>query len=398
MVSPIQSLIANPVAPTTGNGWQNMSSIMGAFTNQQNSNQNARALDMQERQMSAEREQAAKMREINQAAQHAAIARSIALREDISPEEANKQQLRFLEMRASRLEELGRDPSDTRALMAMPFEDRQNELLRVGSMLLPHASGGVDGLLNMLGIGSGTPAGLRELQGIADKANLSPEEEEKLYRIAGGLEARASTSAQERIAQDPNLTADVASSRATIRGAESGAAESARLDAQLKQLPQVREAVKRAELVAQLAADRGEEGRLKSVTLNMYETAMKGLADSLAGTDTGPFAGRLPAVTSEQQIAEGSIAVIAPILKSMFRAAGEGVFTDKDQELLMNMVPKRTDTPEAVRAKIEMLDAVVRTKLSTNGAASSQIAQTPSRPQSGSNAPSIDDLVNQYAD
>lgn len=224
----------------------------------------------------------------------------------------------------------------------------------------PNQIGGhIDQVIKVGSMLSGAPAGLREFEGMTK--GLTPEDRERARRIELGLEPRAGTvTGKERAATDQKLGGLIADQEA----AEAGAVETAKLEVQLDKLPEVKRQVRLAEEEAKLAASRGEEGRQKSITLNMYETAMQGLSDSLAGTKTGPFAGRLPAVTSKQQIAEGAIAVVAPILKSMFRAAGEGVFTDKDQELLMDMVPKRTDTPEAANAKLEMLDAVVRAKLS----------------------------------
>jgi len=104
--------------------------------------------------------------------------------------------------------------------------------------------------------------------------------------------------------------------------------------------------------------------RSNSIAYEVYRTGMDGLKAGLEGTTTGPVSGRLPAVTANAQIAEGSIAAMAPILKQMFRAAGEGVFTDKDQALLIEMIPKRTDHPEARAAKISNIDAIVNAKLS----------------------------------
>lgn len=94
-----------------------------------------------------------------------------------------------------------------------------------------------------------------------------------------------------------------------------------------------------------------------------YTAARDTLLADLKGTMTGPVAGRIPAFTERQQIAEGAQARMAPILKGLFRTAGEGTFTDKDQELLMAMVPTRTDLPGAVDAKIAGIDAIIQAKL-----------------------------------
>jgi hypothetical protein len=95
----------------------------------------------------------------------------------------------------------------------------------------------------------------------------------------------------------------------------------------------------------------------------LYETARDGLMSGLENSLTGPIVGRAPAFTSSQQIAEGAVAAMAPVLKQLFRVSGEGVFTDKDQDLLLKMVPKRTDRPDAAKAKIENIDRIVRAKL-----------------------------------
>lgn len=95
----------------------------------------------------------------------------------------------------------------------------------------------------------------------------------------------------------------------------------------------------------------------------VYSTAIGGLSAGLAGANTGPIVGRLPALTSNQQIAESSVAAMAPILKQLFRSAGEGAFTDQDQKLLMDMIPTRAMRPEARKAALENIDAIVRAKL-----------------------------------
>lgn len=118
-----------------------------------------------------------------------------------------------------------------------------------------------------------------------------------------------------------------------------------------------------------------------------YQSAVQSLSKAMDQTATGPLAGRVPALTANQQIAEGAEATMAPILKQLFRNAGEGTFTDQDQALLMNMVPKRTDHPEARKAKLEMIDGVVKAKLGIQGAA----------PASQSSAPGIDALLDKYA-
>lgn len=128
---------------------------------------------------------------------------------------------------------------------------------------------------------------------------------------------------------------------------------------------------------------------------------MRGLADSLGATTTGPVAGLLPAFSDEARIAEGAIAAMAPILKQMFRSAGEGTFTDNDQKLLMDMIPTRQDSPAVQRAKFSNIDSIVRAKLGV-GAEPAQQSPAPQQapqqeqdPQSAAK-PEVDSLLEKY--
>jgi hypothetical protein len=122
-----------------------------------------------------------------------------------------------------------------------------------------------------------------------------------------------------------------------------------------------------AEAWARAAATAGVDLQKEQVgrqaTLGVWRVAREGLLAGLKGTNTGPIAGRLPAVTAGQQIAEGGVAAVAPVLKALFRSAGEGVFTDRDQQLLLDMIPNRADHPETITAKMQMIDAIIEAKL-----------------------------------
>lgn len=98
-------------------------------------------------------------------------------------------------------------------------------------------------------------------------------------------------------------------------------------------------------------------------TLDVYTQARNGLIQALNGTETGPVAGRVPSFTTEQQVGEGAVAAMAPVLKQLFRSAGEGTFTDRDQELLLRMVPTRLDRPEARKQKLANIDRIISAKL-----------------------------------
>ncbi len=122
----------------------------------------------------------------------------------------------------------------------------------------------------------------------------------------------------------------------------------------------------------------GERSVKSPRAYDAFQTGMAGLENAMSQTQTGPILGRVPALTASQQIAEGAEATMAPVLKQLFRDAGEGVFTDKDQELLMKMVPTRKDHPEARKAKIAMIDSIVRAKLGIG-----DLGQSSAQPQSG---------------
>ncbi|WP_045769542.1 hypothetical protein [Xanthomonas albilineans] len=151
---------------------------------------------------------------------------------------------------------------------------------------------------------------------------------------------------------------------------QAAATEAAKQQAQVNYLPTIEgiktdAALNTARGKAQIKndADRANQARNNSTAYNVYEQGMGGLINTMGKTDTGPVSGRLPALTANQQSAEGSVAAMAPVMKQMFRQAGEGVFTDRDQDTLMAMLPTRADLPEARASKIADVDNIVRAKL-----------------------------------
>lgn len=220
--------------------------------------------------------------------------------------------------------------------------------------------------------------------------SLTPEQREEAGLIRLGLAPRATGSAALTIAEG-GLTDIVGESEAAIAGRKAATTETARLAAQLKLEPKVRAQVTEAVAMAKEQADINIDQRSAQKALSVYETAMSGLSEALSDTATGPFAGYLPAITANQQIADGAIAALAPVLKQMFRSAGEGNFTDSDQKILMAMVPTRKDSPEARVAKMANIDAIVRAKLSDNGAPqqASPQGQAQAAPQHQTQAPAL---------
>jgi hypothetical protein len=107
----------------------------------------------------------------------------------------------------------------------------------------------------------------------------------------------------------------------------------------------------------------GQRSAKNPISYETYKAGVTGLESALGGTITNPVMGRVPATTAAQQIAEGAQATMAPVLKQLFRDAGEGTFTEGDQKLLMDMIPTRVDHPEARKAKLAMIDSIVKAKL-----------------------------------
>lgn len=176
--------------------------------------------------------------------------------------------------------------------------------------------------------------------------------------------------------------------------AQRQAAADARANAQLGLAYRAAERADAAETRAQQAARVAQEKAQREAgarngVLDQWQAAREGLESGLGASETGPIVGRIPAFTTEQQVAEGAVAATAPILKQLFRTAGEGTFTDKDQELLLRMVPTRTDTPEARAAKIANIDRIIRAKVGQGTG-----SPAPSAP--ASNGAGVDDLLKKY--
>lgn len=129
-----------------------------------------------------------------------------------------------------------------------------------------------------------------------------------------------------------------------------------------------------------------------------FKVGVGSLDKAMENTWTGPVMGRLPAVTAEQQIAEGAEANMAPILKNLFRDSGEGTFTEGDQALLLKMAPTRKDLPEARKAKIEMIDAIVKAKLGIADQAQQPSSGVPSAATGGASGASAPAKISGDAD
>ena len=136
-----------------------------------------------------------------------------------------------------------------------------------------------------------------------------------------------------------------------------------KLKAEFKFKPEVAAAVQLATLQAKDAADLSVENRGNNRALAVYETSIDTVRSAFDKASTGPIAGWFTAMGANNQMAKASVAMMGPLMKDIFRSAGEGTFTDGDQALLMSMLPSTSDKPEAVAFKLEFMDKIIRSKL-----------------------------------
>lgn len=285
--------------------------------------------------------------------------------------------------RIQKIMQRGGDPADTVA-----FRDALNS-----KQITPQQAAAELGLeieaakqAGVLGRGMHTPAGQQQFNSLLDmlrpamdaNGQIDPSKLTAEQRAAAnelGLTAKVGTmTGAERIATTPGMTAPVAQSQATIKAAEAGAAEGAKLNQQAEKLPSVQGAVTAAKEAAKSGSKETGKAKSNATALRVYETGITNLKTALGDTTTGPMIGWMPAFTSNQQKAEGAVAAMAPILKEIFRSAGEGTFTEGDQRLLMDMIPGRGTLPEAADAQLQAIDQIVRAKLG-GGAQPQQPAQ-----------------------
>lgn len=141
--------------------------------------------------------------------------------------------------------------------------------------------------------------------------------------------------------------------------------ETAKLNAQFRLQPKIATAVATATANVKSMVDAASENKSNSKALEIYELGIKGLADAMGRDSTGTVTGMLTAFTDDAKVSNGALAAMAPILKQLFRASGEGTFTKDDQQILMDMLPTRNDSPKVRVSKLANVDAIVRSKLAT---------------------------------
>ncbi len=189
------------------------------------------------------------------------------------------------------------------------------------------------------------------------------------YKAAVGADNKPLTGAQydagvigdiARVKQDEQNKSDAA-----YKPIIAEATDKAKAAVELATRPEIERATSDAKNESEAGAKAKAVAQKNANALATYEAGIKSVSESLGNTLTGPFVGKAPAMTANQQIADGSLAAMAPVLKGLFREAGEGTFTKEDQQILMDMLPTRSDLPAARAAKLKNVDMLIKTKLTT---------------------------------
>lgn len=283
---------------------------------------------------------------------------------------------RLLENRHENIVKLGGDPRDTAGLLQMVADPNRREeaLAELGGF---YAAGVASGDIAPIG-GQQGMASAKTRQFVDGTVQMVLPDGSVQVVLPNGQKVagdQAQAALQAAMANEVNYAGQKSGAMASAQqGAQfqyaapiAGAQAQARANVEAATAPVIAASVTKAENTAKADVERETAQRGNAVAFDAYNQAMGNIRGAFGQTDTGPIAGRMPAVTVGQQTAEGAISAAAPVLKQLFRSAGEGVFTDKDQQLLIDMLPKRTDHPEVVTSKLGMIDSVVAAKLNMGG-------------------------------
>lgn len=170
-------------------------------------------------------------------------------------------------------------------------------------------------------------------------------------------------SAGEEAAAVARAKADVELSMAPMIA---GATEGAKLDANLSRADQLAAADANRQRQIDEAKAQAEKNAARpglNAAYDLWTVASDELANALNSTRTGPIVGRMAALSADAQNADSAVAAMAPVLKGLFRQAGEGTFTKDDQAVLMAMLPTREMLPEARKDALRRVNDMVRAKL-----------------------------------
>lgn len=129
----------------------------------------------------------------------------------------------------------------------------------------------------------------------------------------------------------------------------------------------------------------GAQTAAAQVSANSADTTLAALEDMLTQgqINTGPIMGRIGSAipTSERQQFDSLVAQLAPDIKKLQRAAGEGAFSDADLQLLLRSMPNATTDEKANLEIIKQLRAKVGALGSVSGASSG--TERPAAPNPG---------------
>ncbi len=199
--------------------------------------------------------------------------------------------------------------------------------------------------------GAQLPASLQEMAWLNNPARTAEELDmywrnkraEQIVAGGGGAQISVSPSGQQAVIVAPEDAAAREAAQATaVKGAEATAAAQAEATARTKRATQI---------------------------YAPFSTQLVSLREAFQGTGTGPLVGRIAALSGDAQKAEAAANIMEPIIKGVVRDAGEGTFTEGDRAQIRDMMPKRTDHPEVVVYKTQLLDNFVRGKLGVPSAA-----------------------------
>ena len=215
---------------------------------------------------------------------------------------------------------------------------------------------------------SGLPSSIQERERlISDSQSDDPIIRDSALVSLGVKERAGTVSANERIAQDPSLTGEVASSQAQIAGAKAGATEEAKLTTQLRIKPEIDAAVAEAKAAAQERGEVFTDLARMQATLPALEETVSNLKE-LAPIATSTLAGRF-FDTAVKELGFGStrgatarakfIAIVdnqvLPLLKQTFGAA----FTAEEGQRLRDTF---ADPNATEQQKFAQLDAFIEQK------------------------------------
>jgi len=303
----------------------------------------------------------------------------------------------LLQDRLQVLNEIGGDPSHSAEVLRYLQEGRADEAI-AGLQSIDDIAVARGELPSMALGGEGTPSNVQEFmfwQSLPEdqqKQYLQVKRAQQIIDMGGGVSGAVYGNQAAPITQVPGQTidqarADVAGAEASLEGATSAAGEYGKLGAQLQVAPAIAAATTEAELTTQAAikpqmeadiaaaVDSAKAGVLNAAKakdagqlFSAYDVAINNLGKALGSTSTGPLIGMLPALTENAQAAKGAQQVLAVAIKGLIRTAGEGVWTDKDQQMITEMMPTREDKPGSRAQKLVFIDQYIRAKLGQPGA------------------------------